>query len=64
MREEAPREQQDRRAYISKEYMAGWAGFYRHSGADLARTEARHGGKQVFETPSSERQPLRHLRIS
>ena len=31
MREEAPKEQQDRRAYISKEYMADCAGFYRHS---------------------------------
>jgi len=62
IREEAPREQQDRRAYISKEYMAGCAGFYRRSGrgpkGTLARTEARHGGKkQVFETPSSERPP-------
>jgi hypothetical protein len=54
MREEAPREQQDRRAYTSGEYMAGCAGFIGMPGklaGPRIGTKARHGGKQVFETP-------------
>jgi hypothetical protein len=64
MREEAPREQQDRRAYISKEYMAGCAGFYRHSGRgpkEPLPAEARHGGKNKFSRLQVLRDRLRHL---
>jgi len=65
MREEAPREQHDRRAYISKEYMAGCAGFYRRSGRGpkepLPAQRRDMGEKNKFSRLQVLRDRLRHL---
>src|SRR5271163_3097529 len=57
MREEAPREQQDRRAYISKKYMAGWAGFIDIPGGSCPHRGETWGKTSFRDSKVSERQP-------